>query len=417
MVTPPSSRRAVLAGAGALAGSLVAGGALTAATGDADARGIPEGWPMARYDPGGTCHAPAASGPRNAATVAWERRHDGGVAFGRPAPAVADGTVYVAADDLLALDADTGALAASIDRRLATTPAAVRARAYRTPTLSYPVPGGAVGLDPGGGVSLAGLDTGPERWRAVAGNAGSVPVAGFGGAPTAPPVAVEGSVVVNADGLVAVDASSGRVRWRRAPEPAIGRPAVRDGVVYALTGDGVVGVELATGDPTAGIPREDGYWTTVTAAPDRLLLADSETLAAVGYDGDTRWRVAFEADYDGIEGRYGPLATADGRLFAAVRTAGETALTAFDADTGERLWRSPVEPATRDATLAAPAVADGVVYATTEDGTLAAVEAATGEVAWRFAPGEGIGVLSPPAVAGGRVYVVGERRVYALEAS
>ncbi|MDQ3870270.1 MAG: PQQ-binding-like beta-propeller repeat protein, partial [Chloroflexota bacterium] len=52
---------------------------------------------------------------------------------------------------------------------------------------------------------------------------------------------------------------------------------------------------------------------------------------------------------------------------------------------------------------ASPVIANGLLYVTSEDGTLSALEASTGTIAWRVS--EGTRTYSPAAVAGGRVYV------------
>ena len=63
----------------------------------------------------------------------------------------------------------------------------------------------------------------------------------------------------------------------------------------------------------------------------------------------------------------------------------------------------------------APAVADGVVYFGSDDDSVSAVDASTGERLWRFEAGEVI--RSTPTVTGGAVYVgSNDNHVYALDA-
>ena len=64
---------------------------------------------------------------------------------------------------------------------------------------------------------------------------------------------------------------------------------------------------------------------------------------------------------------------------------------------------------------ATPAVADGVVYITSLDGGLYAVDALTGKGRWRFAISGGM--HSSPAVAGGLVYFAGDGHIFAVEAA
>lgn len=76
---------------------------------------------------------------------------------------------------------------------------------------------------------------------------------------------------------------------------------------------------------------------------------------------------------------------------------------------------SPWAFATGGPIRATPAVADGVVYITSLDGGLYAVDALTGQARWRFAVSGG--VSSSPAVAGGLVYFGGDEHLFAIEAA
>lgn len=110
-------------------------------------------------------------------------------------------------------------------------------------------------------------------------------------------------------------------------------------------------------------------------------------------------------------------------------------LYALDATSGAVIWKYR----TRGAVSASPAVADGIVYVGSRDGFLHAVRASSGEIVWKFAtagerrftaPGiHGIEprtetmpdpydvFLSSPAIALGRVYFgSGDHHVYALDA-
>jgi len=62
-----------------------------------------------------------------------------------------------------------------------------------------------------------------------------------------------------------------------------------------------------------------------------------------------------------------------------------------------------------------PAVAGGTVYAGSDDGTVYALDAATGGLRWAYTAGDSV---SDPAVAGGAVYVGSHYgKVYALDAA
>ena len=66
---------------------------------------------------------------------------------------------------------------------------------------------------------------------------------------------------------------------------------------------------------------------------------------------------------------------------------------------------------TGGAVVSSPAVVDGVIYVSSTDGNIYALNAANGIKIWSYAVGVG---LSSPAVVGGVVYVGGGNNIYAL---
>jgi outer membrane protein assembly factor BamB len=138
-----------------------------------------------------------------------------------------------------------------------------------------------------------------------------------------------------------------------------------------------------------------------------------------------------------------------------VLAGGSDGLSAFDADTGEQLWRRKLSinstPAVVDGVLyvggsgrvggpyrvaalsaatgatlwtfhtawlirSSPAVVDGVVYVSSEDGRMYALDAATGHMVWGTQLEELFSVMSTPAVAAGIVYLQAGSNVVALDA-
>jgi outer membrane protein assembly factor BamB len=420
-----TNRRKLLAGLGGIAGSLVTGGGVSIALGSATgSAGLPAGWPMGRHDPAGTGYAPEATGPAEGATVVWQRTvGTERLSFERPAPVVADDTVVVAGEKIATYDAESGRKRGRINRRFRATPAVVDTGVYGSPTVVCSADGGAVGLDPAGDRSLGPFELGSRRWRAGRPQrAGPVPGMLGGGSPT-PPVATEEAVVVSEDDLVAIDPEDGTVRWRVPDRVPISRPAVRDGTAYVSMNEGIEAVDLETGDRERVFDHgraSSGYWRQVTAGRDRLYLTAFDGVAAVGYDGELRWKYAPEYGIDPMEP---PVAVAEGLAF--VPTSHETApLVALDAATGSVAWQSSVSPATGNYVDMFPAIADGRVYLRTEADDLAAVDLGDGSVAWRFEPpefeeeyddGANERILSAPVLAKGRIYALGQYRLYALE--
>lgn len=248
------------------------------------------------------------------------------------------------------------------------------------------------------------------------------------------PAVAEGTVFVGScDGhLYAVAADSGQLQWKYATGGDVSSsPAVVDGTVvffggdrtlYALdAGTGAVKWKLATEaalkfEFTPGDPRIFDYYApspTVSSGrvfcgsyDGRLYVVDLATGKPVWSFDTKAWVHGAPAVSDGVVfvGNY------DGECFA------------LDEATGAMRWKYTVE---RDATfpvpvtlVGSPAVADGLVYFTSNVPTfVVALDAVTGELRWRTEhPGSMI--YSSPAVANGLVIVGGSdaQMVQALDA-
>lgn len=97
-------------------------------------------------------------------------------------------------------------------------------------------------------------------------------------------------------------------------------------------------------------------------------------------------------------------AVADGMVFAPTE---DGSLDAVDLASGERAWRVPFDGG------GAPVVGDGIVYAVRSHSELVALDASTGQRRFTYEPEQV--PLSPPVVADGRLYATNRRRVLALE--
>lgn len=197
----------------------------------------------------------------------------------------------------------------------------------------------------------------------------------------------------------AVNAATGEPRW--SVEGEVGAQAISDGLVWVTMGGGTLqAFDLLTGEP----------------GPTRKLPGDALSLTLV--DG-----VAYFGTEDGQVGALSlqddqllwppvrllsnlpsSMAVSEGLLFASSRQPpGEPVgeLLAIDAATGEVRWRfrSP------DGRQVVPgAIRDGVLYVATESGGLYAFDAQTGQVRWHVdAPGSG----TPVSLAGDVLLVVG----------
>lgn len=197
--------------------------------------------------------------------------------------------------------------------------------------------------------------TGARKWRTLVSTTGVDSSAAVSG----------GTVYVNGcDGrLYAISAATGDPRWSQAVSgwPMGSSPAVVDGVVYDNSDDGLAALDAATG----AILWQHAYGEVQVSSP-----AVAEGVVYIGTGG-----------YAGGGNYYGGVV-------------------AYDAKTGAQKWESIFG---WDYVTASPAVANGVVYVTCEDGHLVALNAATGAVLRRIALH--VQADSSPAVSDGRVFV------------
>ena len=408
-MVPELTRRRLLAAGGLTATALTGGYAFAART--TEAPNSPSGWPMAQRDPAGRCFAPAATPPEDDVSVAWKRPFDARLGLGyRVTPVVADGRVYALSDELLVCDAASGEVQYRADRSATATPAVAAARAYESPTLAVNDATGPAGLHAGGGVELFGAQRGLTRWHGVATDDGTT-ILGTSTEPV-PVVAADGTVLSSGgDSLTAIDSGDGTVRWQR--EAASTRPAVRNGIVYTTryVGGTVVGFDLTSGEQRREIPLPDRIPWSVTATPEGLVVGTREGLLGLTADGEVRWR--YEPP-DATDAR-GAIAVGEGVAYTGLEIEGLDVLVAVDTADGTERWRSDVDPASLSG-AAPPAVAANRVYIPTQSGALVAVDAETGEVSWRFQDdGEQPVPMSPAALVGEYLYVIGSNHVYALE--
>lgn len=185
-------------------------------------------------------------------------------------------------------------------------------------------------------------------------------------------------VTRDSENVVALRLEDGTVLWK-APggSPALGSVPALDGrrVVYGVQGVGLAAADLGTGELQWATPVPDQQ-TTMTP----LVLPEGDVVYGGGgvarYDGATgaeRWRHPDDVVF-------GPMAYAGGVVYAVTASASDntSALSAYDAATGDVIWSQPVAD---PAPFLGPAVGDGVVVAF--DGRVAhAYDAVTGEERW-----------------------------------
>jgi outer membrane protein assembly factor BamB len=229
------------------------------------------------------------------------------------------------------------------------------------------------------------------------------------------PAVVDGVVyAVSGDGVVhALDLSSGQERWNAnlgaeasASLLVVGKLVIaadEEGIIHALSlADGTATWTLRTDGPISGSP----------AVVDDRIVAATQKGTVYSFDAASG-RIAWQTAAGGEISR--SVATADGTIYVGL--GGE--IVAISASEGSLLWRATVAA---DGAVGTPTVAGGVVFAATgldaDDAAAHAVgtvDAGTGKLGWRYASPTNAQIYTP-AIAGGRAYVVGhDRLVVALD--
>lgn len=213
------------------------------------------------------------------------------------------------------------------------------------------------------------------------------------------PTIADGKVFVGTDGgsVDAVDESTGAQVWHAAAGGSIvGPPTVSGGRVFVVAqgGKGFLDRLIAYYESTGKVAWS--YTQTVggvgatapTASDGRVFVAlgDASIRAFRVANGDPLWAVGGSTT---LRADSAPAVAGDG-VYVADAGAG---LERFRVDDGRRAWNFLFEPG---ATASAPLVASSIIYAGMSDGSVAALDRATGNLVWRSAPGTGgVGPLAP----------------------
>ncbi|MUV60142.1 PQQ-binding-like beta-propeller repeat protein [Halobacterium sp. CBA1126] len=335
----PSRRDVLAATGGALAG--LAGGYVARPYVDADSVPDPAPfawadteWPYPDYDPQRSRNPPPESAPDGDLAERWRYPASGR----RPEVAVANGRAVLS-------------LASSSIPRLASLDAA----------------------------------TGDEHWNVPTGGSRETPVAAPGDR-----VFTKGR---GRDVLASRAAATGEALWSTTTT-GVGEPFLGGGRQYVLgvgvDGETVRALNARTGDRlwTAGLPSGHFPAAAYDADADRVVVGtDDEVVCLDAADGSTVWT----EERSGNAFVSGP-AVAGGRVFHAAFQAGVTAL---DADSGDVLWDEPFDPELRDAEdpqvaryFVVGAATGSVLLAVEQHGDarpeqLVAFDAASGDRLWR----------------------------------
>jgi outer membrane protein assembly factor BamB len=206
------------------------------------------------------------------------------------------------------------------------------------------------------------------------------------------PVVVDGIIYVAAEdfNLYALNAVTGALLWTYATDNLFHTsPAVVDGVLYFGSIDKVIALDALTGA---------FVWSYPMSFPDSPAVVDGTVYTGSGdgnfyaldaSNGALRWAYQTTGLYANSPAVVNGVAYAGSWDFNAY---------ALNANTGALLWKF----STNNVVNSWPAVADGVVYVTSVDTNLYALNAITGALQWKFSDGNY--PAGAPAVANGVVY-------------
>ncbi len=230
------------------------------------------------------------------------------------------------------------------------------------------------------------------------------------------PLLVDGVVYVGAGdgGFHAVDAVSGKLRWRAASGDRVRTTAIVSGphVVFGSFDGGVRALDRATGE----LVWKKDLLAPVTTAPalvgDRIVIG---TRSSVLYglkptDGTVEWRALFWGSW--VESQ---AVAFDDRLY--IGSSDLRSVSSYDPRDGSLVWRSDVygcpwsRPVVTTSTVFA-SVVGAEPYMIRHEGALCALDRASGRVRWRWRPPDAsgsflTGFVGAPAIDGDSITVGG----------
>ncbi|ADQ65753.1 outer membrane protein assembly factor BamB family protein [Halogeometricum borinquense] len=397
MRPPRLTRRRLLAASGLFFAAGAAFDPSVAATPESDAALDLDAWPMPGRNPARTGFDPDGIAPRGDFSLAWETSVPD-VAYGHRSLTVADGAVYVAADNsLLAVERDTG------DVRWRFPGKTQRPWRRRVSFSASPVAFSGGVLIPGRVDTFGfGSNDGQIGWSHDSSPGDSL-------------FCRVGNTVYwqGTDGTRVVDIETGLERERSPLSTKVEPFAFRNGLLVGRgdSPDKLVAVNAQTGrlqwSVTLGVAHPSHL--TPCIGTDAVFYGSGPLYAVSLADGDVSWK----GDIGTYQASIHPVTDGE-RVYAVAEDeeAETTFAVALDTETGDRVWRreTPLDP------LCTPAVVGETLYAATPAGFVV-LDATNGEVLARFDAASGRGRARSPAVVDGTVYVGLDETLYAVEGS
>jgi len=194
--------------------------------------------------------------------------------------------------------------------------------------------------------------------------------------------------------VTAMDAETGREKWRYKGQPFESSPLLHDGILYVGSWDGNVhAIRAKTGRRVWTHQTGNRVNTSAAYSKGRIFIAnqDGTVFALNAKTGRRAWSASQATEFF-----YATPAVAYGRVFIG---SSDGTMYAYGARTGKLLWARSLGTYV----YSSAAIYDRKVYAGSYDGRFYALDAATGDVRWkRDMPSA---VHAPPVVMKGLVYV------------
>jgi outer membrane protein assembly factor BamB len=194
--------------------------------------------------------------------------------------------------------------------------------------------------------------------------------------------------------LIAMNARTGREKWRFDAQPIESTPLLRNGKLYVGSWDGnVYAIDAHNGRKAWAYQTGDRVNNSAAYFEGRIFIAnDGATLYALNAgSGQLAWSAS-----DATEFFYAAPVASYGRIFIGST---DGTMYAYGARTGNLLWAKPLGTYI----YGSAAVYDRKVYVGTYDGKFYALDAATGDTVWQKEMPSA--VHAPPTVLAGLVYV------------
>lgn len=198
--------------------------------------------------------------------------------------------------------------------------------------------------------------------------------------------------------VTAMDARTGREKWRFKTKPIESSPLLENGILYVGTWDhNVYAIRASTGRKVWSFGTDDRVNTSAAYSKGRIFIAtDGGSLYALNArTGKLAWRAQSQGRFGSREFFYASPTVAYGRVFIG-NTDGT--MYAFGQRSGKLLWARPMG----SYIYSGAAAYAQRIYAGTYDGNFFALDAATGDTRWQLdAPAA---VHAAPTVMDGLVY-------------